>query len=83
MSQVVATIDGEDELAPLHAEIAEKLPTGWELETLGSLCEKSQYGWTTKADKLGGDIKFLRTTDITPGVVDWQSVPYFLVFHEL
>jgi type I restriction enzyme S subunit len=40
------------------------------------LCEKSQYGWTTKADKLGGDIKFLRTTDITPGVVDWQSVPY-------
>ena len=76
MSEVVATIDGEDELAPLHAEIAEKLPAGWELETLGSLCEKSQYGWTTKADKLGGDIKFLRTTDITPGVVDWQSVPY-------
>jgi type I restriction enzyme S subunit len=76
VSEVVATIDGEDELAPLHAEIAEKLPAGWELETLGSLCEKSQYGWTTKADKLGGDIKFLRTTDITPGVVDWQSVPY-------
>jgi type I restriction enzyme S subunit len=60
----------------LHAEIAEKLPADWALETLGSLCEKSQYGWTTKADKLGGDIKFLRTTDITPGVVDWQSVPY-------
>ncbi len=76
MSEVVETIDGEDELAPLHAEIAEKLPFGWALETLGSLCEKSQYGWTTKADKLGGDIKFLRTTDITPGVVDWQSVPY-------
>jgi type I restriction enzyme S subunit len=76
VSQVVETIDGEDELAPLHAEIAEKLPAGWALETLGSLCEKSQYGWTTKADKLGGDIKFLRTTDITPGVVDWQSVPY-------
>ena len=76
MSEVVETIDGEDELAPLHAEIAEKLPAGWVLETLGSLCEKPQYGWTTKADKLGGDIKFLRTTDITPGVVDWQSVPY-------
>ena len=76
MSQVIETIDGEDELAPLHAEIAEKLPAGWALETLGSLCDKSQYGWTTKADNLGGDIKFLRTTDITPGVVDWQSVPY-------
>ena len=76
VSEVVETIDGEDELAPLQAEIAAALPAGWTLETLGSLCEKSQYGWTTKADMLGGDIKFLRTTDITPGVVNWQSVPY-------
>lgn len=76
MSEVVEDIDEADELAPLHAQIAAALPVGWTLETLGSLCEKSQYGWTTKADKAGSGVKFLRTTDITPGVVDWNSVPY-------
>lgn len=76
MSEVIEEIDEADELAPLHAQIAAALPASWTLETLGSLCEKSQYGWTTKADKAGSGVKFLRTTDITPGVVDWSSVPY-------
>ncbi len=76
MSEMIEKIDEADELAPLHAQIAATLPAGWTLETLGSLCEKSQYGWTTKADKTGAGVKFLRTTDITPGVVDWSTVPY-------
>jgi len=76
VSDVLENIDDADELAPLHAQIAASLPKSWALETLGSLCEKSQYGWTTKADKAGDGVKFLRTTDITPGVVDWSSVPY-------
>ena len=76
MNEVLEDIDEADELAPLTEQIAATLPADWTLETLGSLCEKSQYGWTTKADKAGSGVKFLRTTDITPGVVDWSSVPY-------
>jgi type I restriction enzyme S subunit len=76
VSEVLEDIADIDELAPLHAQIAAALPADWTLETLGSLCEKSQYGWTTKADKSGTGVKFLRTTDITPGTVDWSTVPY-------
>ena len=76
MSEVLDVIDELDELAPLASQIAATLPHGWKLETLGSLCEKSQYGWTTKADRDGTGVKFLRTTDITPGVVDWEGVPF-------
>lgn len=76
MSEIDDAVDAEDELAPITEAIAATLPSGWKLETLGSLCEKSQYGWTTKADKDGQGVKFLRTTDITPGVVDWERVPY-------
>ena len=76
MSEIEDAVDAADELAPLTDAIAAALPAGWKLETLGSLCEKSQYGWTTKADKDGQGVKFLRTTDITPGVVDWERVPF-------
>ncbi len=76
MSEIEDAVDAADELAPLTDAIAAALPSGWKLETLGSLCEKSQYGWTTKADKDGQGVKFLRTTDITPGVVDWERVPF-------
>lgn len=51
------------------------LPDGWRWERLGDVCEPSQYGWTTKAAS-SGDTKFLRTTDISSGRVDWSSVPY-------
>jgi type I restriction enzyme, S subunit len=76
VSEIEDAVDAADELAPLTDAIAAALPPGWKLETLGSLCEKSQYGWTTKADKDGQGVKFLRTTDITPGVVDWERVPF-------
>lgn len=47
----------------------------WTTSTLGQVCDKAQYGWTTRAARVGS-VKFLRTTDITGGPIDWESVPY-------
>lgn len=55
--------------------MSDELPEGWALAKLGALCTKPQYGWTTSASKNGGDIKLLRTTDISGGRVDWSTVP--------
>ncbi|MDS7874035.1 restriction endonuclease subunit S [Klebsiella pasteurii] len=52
-----------------------KLPEGWMTTHLSEICSKPQYGYTTKSNSMG-DVKFLRTTDITKGTVDWSSVPY-------
>lgn len=43
--------------------------------TLGDVCTKPQYGWTTSAAK-EGSIKLLRTTDLTHGPIDWATVPF-------
>jgi type I restriction enzyme, S subunit len=52
-----------------------ELPKGWTQTSLGVIAGSGQYGWTTKAsDK--GSVKFLRTTDITRGEIDWERVPY-------
>lgn len=51
------------------------LPSRWEWTTLGEVCEPPQYGWTTSA-AIQGQVKLLRTTDITSGNIDWSSVPY-------
>ena len=53
------------------------LPKGWVETTIEDICTSPQYGYTTKAvDK--GDIKLLRTTDITSGKINWETVPYCL-----
>jgi type I restriction enzyme S subunit len=52
------------------------LPETWVWTSIGEVCHKPQYGWTTKADKEVGEIKLLRTTDITSGAIDWVTVPY-------
>ncbi|MGO9016143.1 MAG: restriction endonuclease subunit S [Dissulfurispiraceae bacterium] len=52
------------------------LPKGWEWSTLGEISDKPQYGWTTKANHETGNLKLLRTTDITSGAIDWSTVPY-------
>jgi type I restriction enzyme S subunit len=52
------------------------LPSGWVETTLGNVCTKPQYGWTTRADPEGNGLRLLRTTDITPGVIDWDRVPF-------
>jgi type I restriction enzyme, S subunit len=57
----------KDSKPPLH--------TRWKKTTLGSVCSKPQYGWTTSAAK-SGELKLLRTTDITRGTIDWGSVPF-------
>lgn len=54
-----------------------ELPEKWASSTLGQLAGSGQYGWTTKA-AAKGRMKFLRTTDITKGPIDWKSVPYCL-----
>lgn len=46
-----------------------------EMKTLGEVCSKPQYGWTTSAAETG-TIKLLRTTDITGGRIDWDTVPF-------
>src|ERR1700730_17619974 len=54
-------------------------PNGWTQTTLGAVCERPQYGWTTSARKVStraGSLRFLRTTDITHGRLDWEAVPY-------
>ncbi|MCI0351454.1 MAG: restriction endonuclease subunit S [Acidobacteriales bacterium] len=51
------------------------LPEGWALCSLGDITTHPQYGWTTSADKNGGGLKLLRTTDISDGIVEWNSVP--------
>jgi len=45
------------------------------MASLGHICGTGQYGWTTKAVSRGS-VKYLRTTDITKGRIDWHSVPY-------
>jgi len=52
-----------------------ELPQHWIVTSFGSICGSGQYGWTTRAiDK--GVVRLLRTTDITKGQIDWNSVPY-------
>ncbi len=51
------------------------LPEGWANATLGDVCSKPQYGWTSRAAKQG-KVKYLRTTDISDGRIDWDSVPF-------
>ena len=52
------------------------LPDGWVMTTLGDLCLQPQYGWTTKATANEGKAKLLRTTDISRGRLEWETVPY-------
>lgn len=51
------------------------LPQHWVVTNFGSICGSGQYGWTARATSKGS-VRFLRTTDITKGQIDWDSVPY-------
>ncbi|BDQ01817.1 MAG: restriction endonuclease subunit S [Ignavibacterium sp.] len=51
------------------------IPSNWKWVKLGDVSEPPQYGYTTSASN-EGDLKFLRTTDITSGVIDWDTVPF-------
>ncbi|MEI6143644.1 MAG: restriction endonuclease subunit S, partial [Mariniphaga sp.] len=52
-----------------------ELPKGWIKTKLGEICTKPQYGWTTQSD-ISGDFKYLRTTDISKGKIDWDRMPF-------
>lgn len=56
-------------------EATSGLPPSWCIAELGDVTTKPQYGWTTKADSTGKNLKLLRTSDITTGRVNWQTVP--------
>ncbi len=45
------------------------------ISTIGSVCRPSQYGWTTSA-AINGKLPLLRSTDISSGQVEWDTVPY-------
>ena len=53
----------------------QNLPTGWATVSLGEVCSQPQYGYTTKASN-SGDLRLLRTSDITSGKINWETVPY-------
>src|SRR5689334_12243419 len=55
--------------------MTDQLPPGWTLTTLGEVCSHPQYGWTTSAAS-SGDLRLLRTTDITSEAIDWRTVPF-------
>jgi type I restriction enzyme S subunit len=55
--------------------MSNKLPKNWIYVKLGDVISKPQYGWTSKAGAVG-NIKYLRTTDLSGGKVNWETVPY-------
>lgn len=63
------------DLAGNNTHDAQPLPDGWVWTTLGETCLKPQYGWTTSAAP-DGTLRLLRTTDITSGNVEWETVPF-------
>jgi type I restriction enzyme S subunit len=52
-----------------------ELPQGWVKTNVNDVCKKSQYGWTTSSIEKG-NVKLLRTTDITSGKINWECVPF-------
>jgi type I restriction enzyme S subunit len=53
------------------------IPKGWEVKSLGELCEKPQYGFTTSAKEEEVGPKFLRITDINKlPWIEWSNVPW-------
>ena len=55
--------------------LSREIPETWVLATVGDVCSQPQYGYTTKASK-SGDLRLLRTSDITSGRIDWGTVPF-------
>lgn len=58
-------------------EFQDRLPPNWLASSLGEICSQPQYGYTTKGSDTG-TLRLLRTTDITSGLICWESVPFCL-----
>lgn len=50
----------------------------WSKNKVSDLTYHPQYGWTTSASKNSG-LKLLRTTDISGGQINWDTVPNCLI----
>jgi len=64
------------EKVPLVDSPLGPIPKGWEVKRIADLCESVSYGFTASACREEVGPKFLRITDIVPGIIDWDSVPY-------
>ena len=54
-----------------------EIPEGWDVKTLGELCDKPQYGYTASAKDEPVGPKFLRITDINKlAWIAWGAVPH-------
>lgn len=51
------------------------IPKHWQMVELGDISVSPQYGWTSKSSQ-NGKVKYLRTTDISSGNIDWKGVPF-------
>jgi len=59
------------------------IPEGWEVETLGSICHRPQYGYTASANENRVGPKFLRIKDINKlPWINWREVPYCTISDE-
>jgi type I restriction enzyme S subunit len=58
------------------------IPQGWEVKTIGEICESVSYGYTASASRDEVGPKFLRITDIVPGTIDWAGVPFCEIAEE-
>ncbi|MDP3396426.1 MAG: restriction endonuclease subunit S [Methanoregula sp.] len=66
----------EKEISPFDEhKIPFILPKNWVWTQIGTICTPTQYGWTTQGSTTG-KIHLLRTTDITSGNINWDTVPY-------
>jgi len=53
-----------------------RLPSNWNIRKLAEVCEKPEYGYTTSAKTDVAGPLFVRTTDISNGKINWQSIPF-------
>ncbi len=66
----------EAERVPLKETEIGLVPEHWEVDRLGEVCEKPQYGVTASAVETPLRSQFVRITDIRHGDVNWNSVPF-------
>lgn len=64
----------------LREELSPK--EGWERKTLGGVSNDISYGFTSKSSLYKGNAKYLRITDISQPIIDWDNVPYCEVSSE-
>ncbi len=75
-------LDNSKELfqSALREELSPK--EGWETKTLGGVSNDISYGFTSKSSLYKGNAKYLRITDISQPIIDWDNVPYCEVSSE-